>query len=151
MGNMSQPNGTASEAEVAALGNLTGGLASLWSGRNVMTLYHTTSPEIAELILKEGFKPGRGGWCGGAIYFIDHPHLPRSKFNPVTTKTGAVIEAQVDMGRMARMDRKCNKWFGHGVAPAVRHGYNSVTFNPGDGDEYVILSNDRVLSTRRYQ
>jgi len=117
----------------------------------IMTLYHTTSPEVAELILKEGFKPGSGGWCGGAIYFIDHPHLPKSKYNPVTTKDGAIIEARVDMGRMATMDRKCNAGFGHGVSAAVSHGFESVTFNPGDGAEYVIHSNSRVISTRRYQ
>jgi len=150
--NVSQLNGSLAET----VSNLTeeGSVAPAslwWRPRNIMTLYHTTSPEIARLILKEGFKPGRGGWCGGAIYFINHPHLPRSKFNPVTTKTGAIIQARVDMGRMARMNRKCDASFGHGVAAAVHHGYDSATFNPGDGDEYVILSTHRVISVRRYQ
>lgn len=120
-------------------------------GGSVMTLYHTTSPQIAELILREGFKPGRGGWCGGAIYFIDQPYLKRTKFNPKTTKTGAIIEAKVDMGRMARMDRKCTASFGRGIGGAKSAHYDTLSFNPGDGVEYVIWSNSRVLSTRRYQ
>merc|ERR1711972_1221609 len=40
---------------------------------------------------------------------------------------------------------------GHGMAAAVRQGYDSVIFNPGDGDEYVIMSTRRVISVRRYQ
>merc|ERR1712187_807664 len=98
----------------SAFGNSTEDIELQAQGRpggNVMTLYHTTSPQIAELILREGFKPGRGGWCGGAIYFIDQPYLKRTKFAS-TTKTGAIIEAKVDMGRMAKMDRRCAAQFG---------------------------------------
>lgn len=116
----------------------------------VMTLYHTTSPEVAELILKSEFQPGSSGWCGGAIYFTDKPFLKSTKFGP-HTKTGAIIEAVVDMGRMAEMDRRCSAGFGRGISKASHHGYDSLRFNPGDGDEYVISSARRVLSMRRYK
>merc|ERR1712060_231090 len=110
--------------------------------RRIMTLYHTTSPEVAEKILREGFKPGRNGWCGGAIYFIDQPYLKKTKF-ATTTKTGAIIEA--------RMDRGCTARFGRGIWGAQKRVYESLEFNPGDGNEYVIWSSSRVISTRRFK
>jgi len=117
----------------------------------VMTLYHTTSPEVAALILKGGFKPGSDGWCGGAIYFLDTPVLPESKYSPTTTKDGAILEAKVDMGRMAIMDDKCSAGYGLGVQAAVEHGFDSVSFDPGDGVEFVIANTSRVRSITRYQ
>jgi len=117
----------------------------------IMTLYHTTSPEIAELILKDGFKAGSDGWCGGAIYFIDTPELPKTKYSPTTTKDGAILEARVDMGRMATMDKKCSAGYGLGVQALEANGFDSLTFNPGDGDEFVIADNSRVVSVRRYK
>jgi len=116
-----------------------------------MTLYHTTSPEVAELILESGFKPGSEGWCGGAIYFLDTPILPKSKYSPTTTKDGAILEAKVDMGRMAIMDDKCSAGYGLGVQAAVEHGFDSVSFDPGDGVEFVIANTSRVRSITRYQ
>merc|ERR1712048_1101030 len=95
------------------------------SEQNIMTLYHTTSPDIAEMILKSSFRPGHSGWCGGAIYFYSSPHLPASKLGP-DSHTGAVIEARVNMGRMAHLDSKCD-----GAADAKLQ-YDSITFNPGD-------------------
>jgi len=117
---------------------------------NLMTLYHTTSPAIAETILSSHFEPGTSGWCGGAIYFTNTPHLKSTKFGP-DTRTGAVIQAKVNMGRMAEMDRRCSADFGRGISQAVRHGYDSLRFNPGDGDEFVILSASRVVSMRRFK
>jgi len=117
---------------------------------NLKTLYHTTSPAVAELILASGFKPGHAGWCGGAIYFVPTPELPETKFGPYTL-SGAVIEAKVNLGRVANMDARCKATFGQGIRDAVRHGYDSVRFDPGDGDEYVIVSARRVVSMRRYE
>lgn len=111
--------------------------------QNVMTLYHTTSPATAELILKSSFRPGHSGWCGGAIYFYTSPNLPPTKLGP-DSSTGAVIEAQVNMGRMAHLDSKCD-----GAAQAKQH-YDSITFNPGDGAEYLVWSSARIISMRRY-
>jgi len=102
-----------------------------------------TSPDIAEKILATGFQPGSSGWCGGAIYFYNSPQVPETKMGP-DSHDGALIEAKVDMGRMAHLDSQCS-----GRDDARAH-YDSVTFNPGDGNEFVIFSNDRVISMRRY-
>lgn len=90
------------------------------------------------------------GWCGGAIYFVATPVLPRTKYGP-DTHAGAVIQATMDMGRMATMDRRCRSSFGTGIRAARRGGYDSLRFDPGDGAEYVIASASRVLSMRRYK
>jgi len=118
---------------------------------NIMTLYHTTSVNAAMAIVKTGFRPGHSGWCGGAIYFIDHPHLPQSKYAPEITQAGAVLEAKVDMGRMAHMGHRCGTWRGRGTGVAARSGHQSIRFNPGDGDEYVIWDPKQVLSIRIYE
>jgi len=123
----------------------------LFRTSGTMTLYHTTSPEVAELILQGGFKPGSEGWCGGAIYFIDTPVLPESKYSPTTTQDGAILEVEVDMGRTATMDEKCSADYGVGVQAALAHGFDSVSFNPGDGVEFVIADDSRIRSIRRYQ
>ncbi|CAE8644305.1 unnamed protein product [Polarella glacialis] len=109
----------------------------------IMTLYHMTSPEVAVLILASAFRPGHSGWCGGAIYFFTSPDVPATKLGP-DSSTGAVIEATVDLGRMAHLDATCQG------ADEARLNYDSITFNPGDGAEYLVFSSDRVLSMRRY-
>jgi len=116
----------------------------------IMTLYHTTSPEAASAILSSGFLRGSAGWCGGAIYFISTPVLPPSKYGP-STQSGAIIQARVDMGRMTTMDRRCSSFYGTGMLTARRLGFDSLRFDPGDGAEYVIWSSDRVLSMRLYK
>lgn len=108
-----------------------------------MTLYHMTSPDIAEKILSTGFRPGRDGWCGGAIYFYWSPDVPQTKLGP-DSHNGAVIEAKVNMGKMAVMDNRCYGW------ETAKNQYDSLTFNPGDGDEYIVYSKDRILSMKRY-
>eukprot|EP00440_Ansanella_granifera_P028237 gb/GFBE01030683.1/.p1 GENE.gb/GFBE01030683.1/~~gb/GFBE01030683.1/.p1 ORF type:complete len:333 (+),score=40.66 gb/GFBE01030683.1/:1-999(+) len=120
-------------------------------GGPVMTLYHTTSPGIANEILRSNFKPGRAGWCGGAIYFINTPVLPRSKYAPGITQSGAIIEARVRMGKIARMGRHCDGMGGRGVHAASSHGYNSIIFNPGDGDEFIVWHSSQIISKRRYK
>ncbi|CAE8618458.1 unnamed protein product [Polarella glacialis] len=109
----------------------------------IMTLYHMTSPEVAVLILASAFRPGHSGWCGGAIYFFTSPDVPATKLGP-DSSSGAVIEATVDLGRMAHLDATCQG------ADEARLNYDSITFNPGDGAEYLVFSSDRVRSMRRY-
>merc|ERR1719401_2655960 len=77
-------------------------------GTNIMTLYQLTGPTAAKSIISTNFRPGSGGWCGGAIYLINTPHLPKSKYNPRTTTDGAYVQLQVKMGKMCRMQRTCN-------------------------------------------
>eukprot|EP00930_Biecheleria_cincta_P004685 TRINITY_DN105603_c0_g1_i1.p1 TRINITY_DN105603_c0_g1~~TRINITY_DN105603_c0_g1_i1.p1 ORF type:complete len:330 (+),score=19.54 TRINITY_DN105603_c0_g1_i1:99-1088(+) len=128
------------------------------SGSNIMTLYHMTSPQDAQLIMQSNFRPGSGGWCGGAIYLVNTPSLPRTKFNPQTTKSGAWIELKVNMGTMCQMHRTCNDGRSgrccvgstgySGVDGAQGAGCNSMLWNPGDGNEYIIWHPEQILSKR---
>jgi len=128
-----------------------------------MTLYHTTSPEIADLIVAGNFKPGSSGWCGGATYFVDYPGLAKSKISPQYSSLGAVIEAKVDLGTMclskrpddcndasAEADGKCCPMTGGGmgIAGAKEAHCNSIRFDPGDGNEYIVWNPDQVLSKK---
>lgn len=114
----------------------------------IMTLYHQTSAEIGALILKGGFKPGTKGWCGGGIYFATNPKATFTKAIGPDSHTGFMIEAKVNVGKVLHEGKDC----GHVDGPKVTgEGYDTVTFNPGDGDEYVIYSADRVVSTKEYK
>lgn len=113
-----------------------------------MTLYHQTSPEIAALILKSNFKPGRAGWCGGGIYFATTPEATETKAIGIDSHTGFIIEAQVDVGTVLHLPKTCDGTMTSQKLQGMHS--DSVTFNPGDGDEYVVYSSDRVLSTRQY-
>lgn len=109
----------------------------------VKTLYHETSPDAAKKILASAFRPGNSGWCGGAIYFYTSPNIPDSKLGP-DSQSGAIIEAQVDLGTNIRLDHKCDG------SEQARKKYDSVSFDPGDGLEYLVFSADRILSMSRY-
>lgn len=113
-----------------------------------MTLYHQTSPEVAALILKNGFKPGTQGWCGGGIYFATTPEVTNTKAIGPDSHKGFIIEAQVDVGRVKHMSKTCDRSL-TGQTLQNEH-YDSVTFNPGDGAEYIVYSKDRVISTKKY-
>merc|ERR1719401_496273 len=117
----------------------------------VLTMYHTTSREVANLILKTGFKSGKTGWCGGGIYFINTPILPKSKYAPGVTQGGAILEAQVQMGKLARMKHHCAGMGGGGVSGAKAMGYNSIVFKQNDGPEWVIWDTQQVLSVKIYK
>lgn len=119
------------------------------SSGNIKTLYHQTSPEIAALIYQGGFKPGKEGWCGGGIYFATSPKATYKKAIGPDSHIGEIIEAQVDVGKVWMMPPTCDrKLTGNQVA---WRGYDSVTFNPGDGFEFVVYSPDRVVSTKKYE
>jgi hypothetical protein len=113
-----------------------------------MTLYHQTSPEIGPLILAEGFRPGSAGWCGGAIYFATSPEATVTKAIGADSHTGFMIQAEVCLGKLRRMPSTCDIYMNGGNLTS--EGYDSITFDPGDGDEYVVYSKDRVVSTRQY-
>jgi len=108
----------------------------------VLTVYHQTSPELGALILKTGFKPGSAGWCGGAIYFAKTRKATYTKAIGVDSHKGFMIEARVDLGRVLRLDSKCSGF------ERVSEGYDTIIFNPGDGDEIVVYNKDRILSTK---
>jgi len=129
-------------------------------GNNVRKMYQMTSPQNALSIINGHFHVGSGGWCGGAIYMIDHPHLKTSKYNPRTTSTGAYVEITVNLGKLCRYHRTCNDGRSgkcctgqdgsHGIAGAAAAGCNSIVWDPGDGDEYIIWNTQGVISKQIY-
>ena len=109
----------------------------------IKTLYHETSPEAATKILASAFRPGNSGWCGSAIYFYTKPVIPDTKLGP-DSQRGAIIQAEVDLGSNIQLDSKCEG------ADEARGKYDSVSFDPGDGLEYLVFSADRIISMTRY-
>lgn len=114
----------------------------------VVTGYHQTSPELAQLILKNGFRPGHEGWCGGGIYFAATPQATYTKAIGPESHKGFIIEAQVDLGRDLHLPKKCDTSMTGSKLQSK--GYDSITFNPGDGTEYVVYSKSRVKSMKKY-
>ncbi|CAE8719979.1 unnamed protein product, partial [Polarella glacialis] len=84
-------------AGIAGATNWTQDLGSAkLAGKNIMTLYHQTTPEAAASIIKTGFRLGSAdGICGAGIYFC--PTGKETEIKAVGGK-GYMIEAKVDMG-----------------------------------------------------
>eukprot|EP00930_Biecheleria_cincta_P013168 TRINITY_DN11885_c0_g1_i1.p1 TRINITY_DN11885_c0_g1~~TRINITY_DN11885_c0_g1_i1.p1 ORF type:complete len:253 (-),score=39.12 TRINITY_DN11885_c0_g1_i1:382-1140(-) len=133
----------------------------------VWTLYHATSPEIGPNILKEGFRPGRIGWCGGGIYFANTIEATSHKAIGVDSHQGFIIEANVSVGDVVfkpwycLADLQCLRSASsrHGGCQSTRtaedigndlrsQGHDTIVFNPGDGNEIVIYNSSQVLSMR---
>uniref|UniRef100_A0A7S1RPY7 SMB domain-containing protein n=1 Tax=Alexandrium catenella TaxID=2925 RepID=A0A7S1RPY7_ALECA len=124
-------------------------LSGTGDGRGpTMTLYHQTSPDIGELILKNGFKPGTRGWCGGAMYFATSPQATVTKALGLDSHRGFLIEAEVFLGKVKQMPPWCDMKMT--AEKLHKEGYDSVVFNPIDGDEHVIYNSSQVLATRRF-
>jgi len=111
-----------------------------------MTLYHQTSEEIGAMILENGFRAGFRGWCGGAIYFATTKEATFSKTSALESHKGFMIEATVAVGRVLELPRTCDM----SMTGQKLHkmGYDTVTFNPVDGDEYVIYCSSQIVSTK---
>jgi len=145
---------TSAEGELSSLGgDQADANASLHS--NIRTLYHQTSSWAGNSILKTGFRPGSPeSICGSAIYFSPTAHDTDWK---AVSGRGFMIEARVDLGRVKRMpktcDRSMNGW-------KLKHmGYDSITLDRGGYIEcrrvrhcieYVIYDKSRVLSMKGY-
>mmetsp|Transcript_24996 Transcript_24996/g.58146 ORF Transcript_24996/g.58146 Transcript_24996/m.58146 type:complete len:311 (-) Transcript_24996:106-1038(-) len=110
--------------------------------QRIMTLYHQTSPQACQMILRNNFRPGHAGWCGGGIYFAMSPEETYSKAIGPDSHKGCILRAQVDVGRVLHLGRRCGRMSLHRLQ--AMH-YDSVSFNPGDGQEYVVYSSSRVL------
>mmetsp|Transcript_58688 Transcript_58688/g.181982 ORF Transcript_58688/g.181982 Transcript_58688/m.181982 type:complete len:303 (+) Transcript_58688:87-995(+) len=115
----------------------------------VLTLFHQTSPSACNMILRSNFHPGSQGWCGGGIYFATSAQATRTKAIGPDSHQGCILQAQVDVGRSWHLSPTCNR--GLRGSEVSSHGYDSVTFDPGDGTEYVVYSSSRVLSIRRFR
>eukprot|EP00443_Scrippsiella_acuminata_P017133 CAMPEP_0115173778 /NCGR_PEP_ID=MMETSP0270-20121206/3499_1 /TAXON_ID=71861 /ORGANISM="Scrippsiella trochoidea, Strain CCMP3099" /LENGTH=251 /DNA_ID=CAMNT_0002586597 /DNA_START=16 /DNA_END=771 /DNA_ORIENTATION=- len=145
------------EASLASAGNGAGPEAdqerpvaslaeTLHKKKNIKTGYHLTSPAICQAILAEGFRPGHGGWCGGAIYFAASHKTVWTKAIGTQSHTGCMLQVKVDMGRMKTMGPKCD--MSMDAAKLAELKADSIKFNPGDGIEYVIFDPARVVSVK---
>jgi len=114
----------------------------------VVTLYHQTSAEIGALIFEGGFKPGKLGWCGGGIYFAVKPWETYHKAIGPNSHLGFIIEVQVDLGKVRHMPPTCDRSMS--AEKMVRDGYDTIRFNPGDGDEIVVYSPESILSIKHF-
>lgn len=109
-------------------------------------VYHQTSIGICEKIKKEGFRPGRSGWCGGAIYFADTETGTYGEAVGPDSHQGCVIRAKVDMGKIKEMGKTCDSSMTGEKLKAM--GYDSIRFNDGAGTgyQYVVYDPTRIKS-----
>lgn len=121
---------------------------------SIKTLYHQTSSSRGHSILATGFRPGHVGYCGGAIYFAETKKATNGKAIGPDSHKGFMIEVEVDVGRVLHASKWCDRtkpppshpvWDGPKLKKA---GYDSITFNPGDGAEWVIYNNSSVISMK---
>jgi len=110
-----------------------------------VTGFHQTSKEICGLIMASSFRAGSGGWCSDAIYFAKSPEATVTKAVGENSNDGCMIEAVLDMGRVKYAHTDCQHLNKASVEAA---GYNSVIFNPGDGDELVLYDPARIISKK---
>merc|ERR1719323_2563367 len=116
--------------------------------RRVLTLYHQTSSHVCDLIIQSNFRVGKVGWCGGGIYFAMDAPATNTKCIGPQSKKGCILQVRVDVGRTWFKGKFCNRsMLGKDVLAA---GYDSVSFDPSDGQEYAVYENSRILSIRRY-
>ena len=112
----------------------------------IVTGFHQTSPDVCKLIVNSAFRPGSDGHCGGAIYFALSPQATKTKAIGNDSKSGCMIEVKVDVGRVKYEGPRCgHKWT---KQEFLQTGYDSIRFDPGDGDELVIYDSSRVKSMR---
>jgi len=124
------------------------------TGGQLLKLYHQTSPEAGQSILKTGFRLGSGGLCGPAIYFSPSPKDTDVK---AVGGRGFIIEAIVDMGRMKVMNGQCDHSMN--TDKMREHGWDSLTLDRGGfGEcwflphcyEYIIYDNHRIKHMKGY-
>jgi len=74
------------------------------------------------------------------------PQATKTKAIGNDSKSGCMIEAKVDVGRVKYEGPRCgHKWT---KQEFLQTGYDSIRFDPGDGDELVIYDSSRVKSMK---
>ena len=112
----------------------------------LVTAYHQTSPQACKAIVNSAFRPGSDGHCGGAIYFAMSPEATKTKAIGTQSQSGCVIEAKIEVGRVKYEGANCgHKW---NKDEFKQTGYDSISFDPGDGPEVVIFEASRVKRMR---
>jgi len=106
--------------------------------------YHQTSPHVCDLILKSQFRPGRTGWCGGAIYFADSIGGTYGEATGPDSKQGCILQATLNLGKVKEMPPTCDSSMNGAKLKAM--GYDSIVFNDGagTGNQYVLYDPSRI-------
>lgn len=104
----------------------------------ILRLYHQTSPEAANAIVKsQQFRLGKDGFAGGGIYFALTPEETDRKAHV----KGVILTADVRLGRVAKI---------HGKEPGItaeylaKNGIDSIYLVRPTGSEYVVYYPDQV-------
>mmetsp|Transcript_6085 Transcript_6085/g.9439 ORF Transcript_6085/g.9439 Transcript_6085/m.9439 type:complete len:142 (+) Transcript_6085:184-609(+) len=109
----------------------------------VRTLYHQTSPEAAEAILRsQKMNRGSDGLAGGGIYFAETKADTYRK----ARNHGVILKADVTVGNAKEIDRngQDNSYWN-----LKRQGYDSVTIPRHNGREWVVYNHAQVKNIRR--
>lgn len=126
-----------------------------WStgDRRSITVYHQTSPEICDHILSNGFRVGKGGFCGKAMYFARTPQATAGKAITSGSHGGCMLQAVVEVGKQRHVDAgRCGAY--SNAQRLHKSGADSIVLNvldphAGIGDEIIIFEPERVRSVRK--
>jgi hypothetical protein len=103
-----------------------------------MVVYHATNAAAAKEILANGFRCGRKGLAGGAIYFATSEQHASRKSNH---GNGVVLKCQVTLGRTLTLDEDGDPTMTLDELNGM--GYDSVKILR-NGDEYAVYEPSRV-------
>jgi hypothetical protein len=107
-------------------------------GNRVLRMFHGTSMESARAILRAGFRPSTEGLLGAGVY-LSRDVKKATNYGPV------VIEAQVDVGRVAVIDKRHHQlqrcW--------NAHGHDSAWIPPNCGVTRIGLEEHCVFDPNR--
>jgi len=92
--------------------------------------------------LANGFRPGTRGWCGGGIYFATTENATHTKAIGKDSAQGCMLKALVDVGTVEHRDKRCRQMHKQSVH-ASQH-FDSISFDPSDGKEYVLSDPERI-------
>ena len=112
-------------------------------------LYHQTSGDIAEIILRsppgKQMKPGTEGLAGGGIYFATTPELTGHKAHA----HGVILRAYVRLGKIKTLEAEGDTRMT--LDKLKRQGFDSVCIarKVSSGQEYVVYDPDQVLFIER--
>lgn len=106
---------------------------------NVELLYHQTSKENAEKILREKkMMRGQTGLVGGGIYFCKSINLTHGKAH----QKGHAVIANVKLGRVKTVSAAGDSTIT--FRSLLKKGYDSVRVSRSSGEEYVVYNYDQV-------
>jgi len=96
------------------------------------TLYHQTSKDSVEKIIKNGMKLGTNGIVGGAIYFADNISNTFHK----AQHHGAILQCEVELGKLLNVGDNYNNY---NQRILNKQGFDSILVPRRGGSEFVVF------------